>query len=69
MQAIERERTQIEARLSTAGLAPADLADAGRQLKTLQDELAQLEEAWLTHASAIEALAAAPAPEQVHDGG
>ena len=69
MQAIERERTQLEARLSTAGLAPADLADAGRQLKTLQDELAQLEEAWLTHASAIEALAAAPAPEQVHDGG
>ena len=69
MQAIERERTQLETRLSTAGLAPADLADAGRRLKALQDELAQLEEAWLTHASAIEALAAAPAPEQVHAGG
>ena len=69
MQAIEHERTQLETRLSTAGLAPADLADAGRRLKALQDELAQLEEAWLTHASAIEALAAAPAPEQVHAGG
>lgn len=46
--------------MGTAGLPPADLADTGRRLKALQDELAQLEEAWLTHASAIEALTAEP---------
>ena len=60
MQAIERERTALQERLGTAGLPPADLADTGRRLKALQDELAQLEEAWLTHASAIEALTAEP---------
>ncbi|MEZ5606845.1 MAG: ATP-binding cassette domain-containing protein [Burkholderiaceae bacterium] len=69
MQAIERERTQLETRLSTAGLAPADMADAGRRLKALQDELAALEDAWLAHASAIEALTTAPSSEQVHAGG
>ena len=63
MQAIERERQPLEAQLSSADLAPADLADAGRRLKALQDELAALEEAWLTHASAIEALTAASGPD------
>ena len=63
MQALERERLTLEDRLSTAGLPTADLADAGRRLKALQDELAQLEEAWLTHASAIEALTPESGPE------
>ena len=63
MQALERERLALEDRLSTASLPPADLADAGRRLKALQDELAQLEEAWLTHASAVEACTAEPSPE------
>jgi len=60
MQAIERERSALQERLGTAGLPPADLADTGRRLKALQDELAQLEEAWLAHAGAIEALSAEP---------
>ena len=55
MQAIEQERGTLQARLSTATLAPADLAETGRRLKALQDELANLEEAWLAHASAVEA--------------
>ncbi|MBN9405621.1 MAG: ATP-binding cassette domain-containing protein [Burkholderiales bacterium] len=69
MQAIERERQQLEARLSAADCAPAELADAGRRLKALQDELAALEEAWLTHASAIEALTAAPGADVAPAGG
>ena len=45
------------------------LTDAGRRLKALQDELAALEEAWLTHASAIEALTAAPGADVAPAGG
>ncbi|HMN22051.1 MAG TPA: ATP-binding cassette domain-containing protein [Ottowia sp.] len=55
MQAIESERGALEQRL-LAPLEPAEIADAGRRLKALQDELAALEDAWLAHSSAIEAM-------------
>ena len=55
MAAIEHERAQLEQQLGAAR-APAEIAEAGRRLKTLQTELQQLEESWLEHASAIEAL-------------
>ncbi|MBK6613400.1 ATP-binding cassette domain-containing protein [Ottowia sp.] len=55
MQALGGERAELEQRLS-APLAPADIAEAGRRLKAVQDELARLEDDWLQHSSAIEAL-------------
>ena len=55
MQALEQEKSELEARLS-AGLAPADIAQAGRRLKALGEELASLEESWLEASMAIEEL-------------
>ncbi len=62
IEAITAERQQLEQRLTTA-LPAADIADAGRRLKTLQDELHRLEEAWLEHSSAIETLERDAVPE------
>ncbi len=55
MAVIEHERAQLEQQLSAA-LAPAEIAEAGRRLKGLLGEAQKLEEDWLEHASAIEAL-------------
>jgi osmotically-inducible protein OsmY len=46
MAQIETEKAQLEARLSSP-LPAAEIADAGRRLKTLADEVATLEERWL----------------------
>jgi len=43
---LEKEKADLEARLSSP-LPPADIADTGRRLKALGDELAALEERWL----------------------
>ena len=39
-------------------LPPAEIADAGKRLKALNDEIAQLEERWLALSDQLEALAA-----------
>ena len=46
MASIEAEKTQLEQQLSTP-LPPAEIAEAGRRLKALSDEVSQLEERWL----------------------
>ncbi len=43
---LEKEKADLEAQLSSP-LPPADIADTGRRLKALGDELAALEERWL----------------------
>lgn len=56
MAAINTERAALEAQLSTPGIAPANIAEAGKQLKALTDEQQQVEERWLTIAEEIHAL-------------
>jgi ATP-binding cassette subfamily F protein 3 len=51
------EKTALETRLSQP-LPAAEIADAGRQLKSLNDEIGQLEERWLDLSGQLEALAA-----------
>jgi len=46
MAAIEQERNALETQLSTP-LPPAEIAETGRRLKALTDEMAALEERWL----------------------
>ena len=55
MAALQQEKSALEARLS-APLHPAELADAGRRLKALGDELAGLEERWLLLSGEIESI-------------
>ncbi|MCD6076322.1 MAG: putative transporter, ATP-binding component with duplicated domain, partial [Ramlibacter sp.] len=56
--ALEAEKGEIEARLA-ASPAPAAIAEAGRRLKAVTDELAALEERWLALSGDIEAAEAA----------
>ncbi|MBT2324288.1 ATP-binding cassette domain-containing protein [Variovorax paradoxus] len=51
------ERASLEARLATPLPAP-EIAEAGKRLKTLNDEIGQLEERWLALSDRLEALAA-----------
>jgi ATP-binding cassette subfamily F protein 3 len=51
------ERTALEARLAQP-LPPAEIAEAGKRLKTLNDEIGRLEERWLALSDQLEALAA-----------
>ena len=53
MASIEAEKNRLEA-LLTSPVSPADMADAGRRLKALSDEVATLEERWLTITSLLE---------------
>jgi ATP-binding cassette, subfamily F, member 3 len=50
------EKSQLEARLAQPLAAP-EIADAGKRLKVLGDEVAQLEERWLTLSDQLESLA------------
>jgi ATP-binding cassette subfamily F protein 3 len=52
--ALESEKAQLEARLATV-LPPPEIAETGRRLKTVTDELDELELRWLTLAGEIEA--------------
>jgi ATP-binding cassette subfamily F protein 3 len=56
MAAIEAEKAKLEDQLS-APLPPTEIAEAGRRLKALADEVAQLEERWLELTSQLEATA------------
>ena len=53
MASIEVEKNRLEALLTTP-VSPAEMADAGRRLKVLADEVATLEERWLTITSVLE---------------
>ena len=53
MASIEVEKNRLEALLTTP-VSPAEMADAGRRLKVLADEVATLEERWLTITSLLE---------------
>ncbi|PUE47440.1 ABC transporter [Limnohabitans sp. 2KL-1] len=56
MAAIDQEKATLEALLATP-IAPAEIADAGRRLKALADEVATLEERWLALTAQLEAVA------------
>ena len=70
-QLLEREIATVDAKLATAGtekaaleaslskgLAPADLAEAGRRLAAVNEEIEGLEERWMTLSGELEALTA-----------
>ncbi len=61
MQSLGAERAALEQRLTEA-LPPQDIAEAGRRLKAVADELAAQEEAWLGLADQIEAIEQPSAP-------
>jgi len=67
---LKRELAQVDQELAAAGsekallekrlaepLAPADIAEAGKRLKALNDQIDQLEERWLSLSDQLEALA------------
>jgi ATP-binding cassette, subfamily F, member 3 len=56
MASIEAEKSLLEQQLSTP-LPPAEIAEAGRRLKALSDEVAALEERWLELTNLLEATA------------
>ena len=51
------ERAELEARLAQP-LPSAEIAEAGKRLKALNDEIGRLEERWLALSDQLEALAA-----------
>jgi ATP-binding cassette, subfamily F, member 3 len=55
---IGAERAELEAALAANTLAPAAIADAGRQLNHIAAETARLEERWLALSGEIETMAA-----------
>jgi ATP-binding cassette, subfamily F, member 3 len=55
MAALNDEKTLLQERLTTA-LPPGEIAEAGKRLKTVGDELEQCEERWLELSEAIEQL-------------
>jgi len=55
MKTLNTEGAALESRLSTATL-PAEIADMGKRLKQVNDELQGLEEKWLTLSSDLESL-------------
>ncbi len=57
MAAAGSERAALEARLAEP-LPPAEIAEAGKRLKALNDEIGELEERWLALSDQLEALSA-----------
>ena len=55
LEALQAEQAELHARLQ-GNLSPAELADAGKRLKAVDDALAETEEAWLEVATLIEDL-------------
>jgi ATP-binding cassette, subfamily F, member 3 len=55
MAQLQSDKSQLEQKLA-APLAPPDIAEAGRRLKAVNDELQALEERWLELSGQIEAL-------------
>ena len=55
MAQLSQDKATLEAKLA-GKLAPADLAEAGKRLKAVNDELASLEERWLALSGEIESI-------------
>jgi ATP-binding cassette subfamily F protein 3 len=60
MATLETEKTALHDKLATP-LPPADIAEAGKRLKAVEDELAALEVRWLELTEAMDAIEAAMA--------
>jgi ATP-binding cassette subfamily F protein 3 len=60
MASLETEKTALHDKLATP-LPPADIAEAGKRLKAVEDELAALEVRWLELTEAMDAIEAAMA--------
>jgi ATP-binding cassette subfamily F protein 3 len=60
MATLEVEKTALHDKLATA-LSPADIAESGKRLKTVEDELAKLEVRWLELTEAMDSLESATA--------
>jgi ATP-binding cassette subfamily F protein 3 len=60
MATLETEKTALHDKLATP-LPPADIAEAGKRLKAMEDELAALEVRWLELTEAMDAIEAAMA--------
>ncbi|MGM9515224.1 ABC-F family ATP-binding cassette domain-containing protein [Roseateles sp. DB2] len=56
---LAQERESLESELSTGALAPAAIAESGRRLKAVGDEIDELEMRWLELSEQIEGLTAA----------
>ena len=52
------DRDRIEASFATGTLTPAQLADSGKKLKSISDEIALLEGQWLELSTQVDALTA-----------
>jgi ATP-binding cassette subfamily F protein 3 len=57
MAKLEAEKTSLHDKLATP-LPPADIAEAGKRLKVVEDELATLELRWLELSEAMESIEA-----------
>ncbi|RZL61504.1 MAG: ATP-binding cassette domain-containing protein [Variovorax sp.] len=51
------EKANLETRLRASALSPAAIAEAGKRLKSVNEQIAQLEERWLMLSGELEALA------------
>jgi ATP-binding cassette subfamily F protein 3 len=60
MATLESEKTALHDKLATP-LPPAEIAEAGKRLKAVEDELAELEVRWLELTEAMDAIEAAMA--------
>jgi ATP-binding cassette subfamily F protein 3 len=57
MAQLQSDKTGLEAKLLEP-ISPSDIAEIGKKLKVINDELASLEEKWLGWTSEIEAIEA-----------
>ncbi len=57
METLGQEKAELESRMAS-GIAPAELAEAGKRLKSVNDSLASAEERWLELSAQIEAASA-----------
>ena len=57
MEKLNAEKAQLEAKMTTP-ITPAELADAGKRLKAVNDSIASIEERWLELSGQIEAASA-----------
>ena len=57
MERLNAEKAQLEAKITTP-ITPAELADAGKRLKAVNDSIASIEERWLELSGQIEAASA-----------
>ena len=55
MAQLQAEKTQLESKLLDP-VSPQEIADIGKKLKVINDELTSLEEKWLGWTSEIEAI-------------